>query len=70
MPTHVVVRNPAILGGEPVFCGTRVPFRALTDYFEHGHTLEDFLDDFPTVTKEDAISALEEARISLASPLK
>ena len=70
MASQIVVRNPAILGGEPIFRGTRVPFRALTDYLEQGHTLDEFLDDFPTVTKEDAIAALEEARTSLASNLK
>ena len=70
MSLTVVVRNPAILGGEPVFRGTRVPFRALTDYLEQGHSLAEFLDDFPTVTKDDAIAALEEARISLTIGLK
>lgn len=52
MDVSVIVRDPEILSGEPVFRGTRVPFRALTDYLEGGHALADFLDDFPSVTKE------------------
>lgn len=70
MSSTVIIRNPAILSGEPVFRGTRVPFRSLTDYLEHGRSLSEFLDDFPSVTKEEAIAALEEARISLAAALK
>jgi uncharacterized protein (DUF433 family) len=58
----VIVRNPEILGGTAVFCGTRVPFQALLDYLEGGETLDEFLDDFPTVTREAAISALELAK--------
>jgi uncharacterized protein (DUF433 family) len=69
MSSPVIVRNPAILSGEPVFRGTRVPFRALTDYLEHERTLTEFLDDFPSVTKEEVIAALEEARISLVATL-
>ncbi len=57
----VVHSDPEILSGEPVFVGTRVPFRALIDYLEGGHPLSDFLDDFPTVTREQAVAALEEA---------
>jgi uncharacterized protein (DUF433 family) len=70
MAATVIVRNPAILGGEPVFRGTRVPFRALTDYLEHERSLSEFLEDFPSVTREQAIAALEEARISLAIALQ
>jgi uncharacterized protein (DUF433 family) len=58
----VIVRDPEILSGEPVFRGTRVPFRALVDYLEGGDTLDTFLTDFPGVTRENAIAALEEAR--------
>jgi uncharacterized protein (DUF433 family) len=65
-----IIRDSAILSGEPVFRGTRVPFRSLTDYLEHGHTLDEFLDDFPGVTREAAVAALEEARSSLVSNLK
>jgi uncharacterized protein (DUF433 family) len=59
-PLHdIIVRDPDILGGTAVFRGTRVPFQALLDYLEGGETLDEFLDDFPTVTREAAVSALE-----------
>jgi len=58
----VIHTDPEILGGTPVFVGTRVPLQALTDYLEGGHPLSDFLDDFPTVTREQAVAALEEAK--------
>jgi uncharacterized protein (DUF433 family) len=59
--TNIVHSDPEILGGEPVFVGTRVPVRTLLVYLESGETLEEFLDNFPTVTGEQAISFLEEA---------
>jgi uncharacterized protein (DUF433 family) len=64
MPTanDVIVKDPDVLGGAAVFRGTRVPFQALLDYIEGGQTLNEFLDDFPTVTRESAISALELAK--------
>src|SRR5436190_9608796 len=55
----VVHRDPDILGGAPVFVGTRVLVKALLDYLAGGHTLNDFLDDFPTVTQVQAVAALE-----------
>ena len=58
----VIVRDPDILGGSPVFRGTRVPIQALFDYLEGGETLEEFLQGFPTVSREAAIAALEEAK--------
>ncbi len=62
-------RNPGILGGTPVFRGTRVPIQALFDYLEGGETLEDFLEGFPTVSREPAVAALEEAKeLLLARP--
>ena len=57
-----IVKDPDILGGTPVFRGTRVPFQALLDYLEGGQTLDEFLDDFPTVHREAAIDALEQAK--------
>jgi len=51
MPIH---SDPEILGGKPVFVGTRVPVKSLWDYIEGGETLEEFLDDFPSVTREQA----------------
>lgn len=59
MPKSVIHSDPEILGGTPVFVGTRVPFHALIDYVESGHTIEEFLDDFPSVTREQVIEALE-----------
>ncbi len=58
----VIHSDPEILGGTPVFVGTRVPFQTLLDYLEAGDTLDEFLDDFPTVTREQAIAALEQAK--------
>ena len=51
--------DPDILGGTPIFVGTRVPVRALLDYLEHGRPLAEFLDDFPTVAKAQAIGVLD-----------
>lgn len=65
----VGVRDPDILGGTPVFRGTRVPIQTLFDYLEGGEKLEDFLEGFPTVSREAAIAALEEAKqLLLARP--
>lgn len=68
--SNVIVRDNAILSGEPVFRGTRVPFKSLTDYLENGHSLDKFLDDFPGITRAAAIAALEEAHSSLSATLK
>ena len=62
----VVHRDPEILGGTPVFVGTRVPVRVLFDYLEAGDSLEIFLDEFPSVTREQAVAALELAREVIA----
>jgi uncharacterized protein (DUF433 family) len=63
----IVHSDPDILGGTPVFIGTRVPVRTLLDYLEGGEPLEEFLDNFPTVTREQAVAFLEEAgRAALA----
>jgi uncharacterized protein (DUF433 family) len=56
-----------ILGGQPVFTGTRVPIETLFDHLEAGVSLEEFLEDFPTVTKEQAIATLEIANKLLTS---
>jgi uncharacterized protein (DUF433 family) len=62
-------KNPDILGGTPVFRGSRVPIQTLFDYLEGGETLEDFLEGFPAVSRESAIAALEEAKhLFLAHP--
>jgi len=66
---NVVIRDSQVLGGTPVFRGTRVPFQTLLDYLEGGQTLNEFLDDFPTVTREAAVLALEHAKSLLVSEL-
>jgi len=54
--------DPEILGGTPVFVGTRVSVQALFDYLEGQHSLVEFLDDFPSVSREQAVAVLEQAR--------
>ena len=61
-PLGVVHSDPDILGGMPVFVGTRVPVKSLFDYLEGGDTLDEFLTQFPSVKREQAIAALELAR--------
>jgi len=63
----VVVKNPNILSGTPVFRGTRVPLQLLFDSLERGHTLEQFLEGYPTVSREMAIAALQEAQQLLSA---
>ena len=60
--SDVIVKDPEILGGMPVFRGTRVPFKNLLDYLEGGHTLDEFLEQFPSVTRGAAIAVLEHAK--------
>lgn len=57
--TDLINRSDDILGGTPVFAGTRVPVQTLFDYLEEGDSLDEFLDDFPAVTREHAIKVLE-----------
>jgi len=57
----VVAVDPEIMSGTPCFAGTRVPARTLVDYLEAGDPLDDFLEDFPTVSRQQAIAFLEEA---------
>lgn len=63
----VVHSDPEILGGTPVFVGTRVPLRNLIDYLERGHSLHEFLDAFPSVSREQAVAALEAAHEALTA---
>ncbi len=63
----VVHSDPEILGGTPVFVGTRVPLRNLIDYLEMGHSLDEFLDAFPSVSRQQAVAALEAAREALTA---
>ena len=67
MPSKPIVvhSDPEIMGGTPVFIGTRVPFQTLLDYLEAGDPLGDFLEDFPSVSREQAVAALEQAKQAL-----
>lgn len=72
-PAGPLSRDPEIMGGEAVFAGTRVPARILLDYLDGGYGLEAFLDDFPTVTREQAAGALallRDALPALAGPAR
>ncbi len=60
-----ISRDADVMSGTPVFAGTRVPFQALLDYLEAGQTLSEFLEDFPTVSREQAITALQQAKDAL-----
>ncbi|WP_419936164.1 DUF433 domain-containing protein [Candidatus Palauibacter sp.] len=59
MTDKLIDRNPDILGGTPVFSGTRVPVRILMEHLEAGDRLDDFLDDYPTVSRDQAVELLE-----------
>ena len=60
--------DPQVMSGTPCFAGTRVPVRTLFDYLSHGHPLDEFLDDFPTVSRELALAVLKLAGEKLAAP--
>jgi uncharacterized protein (DUF433 family) len=62
MPESLIQRSEDILGGTPVFAGTRVPVQTLFDYLEEGDSLDEFLDDFPAVTREHAVKVLEKMK--------
>lgn len=63
----VIESKPDVMGGTPVFAGTRVPIQALLDCLEAGHSLDEFLDDFPTVKREQAVAVLEHAKVLLVA---
>ena len=65
MKSPRVISDPAIVGGTPVFIGTRVPVRILFEHLEAGDSLEIFLEDFPSVSRELAIQVLQDARMAL-----
>ena len=65
MHEQLIVTSPDVLGGTPVFAGTRVPVRNLTDYLEAGETLDEFLTDFPSVSRQQAVAFLEQAKEAL-----
>ena len=65
MNSELICRDPEVLGGTPVFAGTRVPIKAIFDYLKAGDDLDEFLDDFPSVSREQAIGILAIARENL-----
>ena len=69
MVERMIVSDPDVLNGTPCFRGTRVPFKNLIDYLEGGHALGEFLRQFPTVTRDMAVQALEEAKESLLAKI-
>lgn len=68
-PKLIVHSDPEIVSGTPVFVGTRVPAQALLDYLEGGETIEEFLDDFPSVSREQAVAFLKEAGRALLATI-
>ena len=68
MAQSLITRNENILGGVPVFTGTRVPVKTLFDYLKANHPLDDFLDDFPTVARGQAQQVLEQVQQQIQSP--
>ena len=68
VPTCPVIESkPDVMGGTPVFAGTRVPIQTVLDYLGGGHPLDEFLDDFPTVKREQAVALLEHAKVLLVA---
>jgi uncharacterized protein (DUF433 family) len=65
MQSQYIVQNPKLMSGIPCFMGTRVPVKSLFDYLEAGDSLDEFLEQFPTVSCEAAVSVLEESRLAL-----
>ena len=65
--TTIIHCDPEILGGIPVFAGTRVPFRNLIDYLVRNHGIDEFLDAFPTVSREQVVAALEAAHEAVSA---
>jgi uncharacterized protein (DUF433 family) len=68
MKTRVIVADPDIMGGTPVFRGTRVPVQTLLDYLEAGESIADFLKGFPTVTHKQVVAVLEQMKEQLLAP--
>jgi uncharacterized protein (DUF433 family) len=68
MTTAVITRDPDILGGTPVFTGTRVPVRILLEHFEAGDRIDEFLENYPSVSREQAVALIELAIERLTTP--
>ncbi|MBC7943822.1 MAG: DUF433 domain-containing protein [Burkholderiales bacterium] len=67
MNKPLITCTPDVMGGTPVFAGTRVPVQTLLDFLEGGETIDDFLDGFPTVTREQVVAFLEEAKARMVA---
>ena len=65
--SSLITQNPLLMSGTPCFAGTRVPVKSLFDYLEAGDTLDEFLDQFPTVKREVAVNVLEASRLALTA---
>jgi len=70
MKSKIISASPDVMGGTPVFTGTRVPIQTLLDYLEGGESIDDFLEGFPTVTREQVIAFLEEAKEQIVASVK
>jgi uncharacterized protein (DUF433 family) len=70
MTQPVICRDPEVMGGAPVFCGTRVPVQTLLDYLEAGESIDQFLEGFPSVTRAQVIAFLEQAKDRLIASVK
>ena len=70
MGNSLITSSPEIMGGTPVFAGTRVPVQTLFDYLEGGETIDDFLDGFRTVTREQVVAVLETAKVRVLTEVK
>ena len=70
MSQSVICRDPEVMGGTPVFCGTRVPVQTLIEYLEAGNSIDEFLEGFPTVTRAQVIAFLEEAKEKLVESVR
>jgi uncharacterized protein (DUF433 family) len=70
MSRNLITNSPEIMGGTPVFAGTRVPVQTLFEYLEAGDTITDFLDGFPTVTREQVVALLETAKARVLFEVK
>jgi uncharacterized protein (DUF433 family) len=65
MSKAVITSSPDVMGGTPVFAGTRIPVATLFDYLEEGESIDDFLEGYPGVTREQVVAVLEEAKANL-----
>ena len=69
MDQEIISSSPEVMGGTPVFAGTRVPVQTLLDYLEHGESIDDFLEGLPTVSRDQVIAFLEEAKSKMVAAL-